>query len=126
MNTGPALLESRLVGLSKVKLHRACDPALALWVHTPWKNLTQNHRMSIIRLMVEAKRWWPSGYPLPREWTGKLWKLQRMKHHAVVRRDEIDPHKATWIGLQNRVGMGLGRGEIYSTRQFMCFYLFIF
>ena len=38
--------------------------------------------------------------PLPGEWIKKMWYINKMEYYSSIKKNEIMPFSATWMGLQ--------------------------
>ena len=56
--------------------------------------------MFIAALFTIAKIWKKPKYPLTDEWIKKMWYTHTMEYYSAIKKKEIMPCAATWMGLQ--------------------------
>ena len=56
--------------------------------------------MFIAALFTIAKTWKKPKYPLTDEWIKKMWYTHTMEYYSAIKKKEIMPCAATWMGLQ--------------------------
>ena len=55
--------------------------------------------MFIAATVTVAKTWKQPQFPLTDEWRKKMWSIYTMEHYSVIKKSEIIPSAATWMGL---------------------------
>ena len=55
--------------------------------------------MFIAATVTVAKTWKQPQFPLTDEWRKKMWSIYTMEHYSAIKKSEIIPSAATWMGL---------------------------
>ena len=51
-------------------------------------------------LFIIAKTWKQPNCPLIDEWIKKMWYIYTSKYYSAIKKNEIEPFAATWMGLE--------------------------
>ena len=56
--------------------------------------------MFIASLFTIAKTQKQAQCPLPKEWLKKMWYIYTMEYYSAIKKNEVMPFSATWMGLE--------------------------
>ena len=85
-----------------VKTESPHDPAIPLLGINPDKTIIQKDRgspMFISAPFTTAKTWKQSKCPPTNVWTKSMWYINTMEYYSAIKKSEIMPSAATWMGL---------------------------
>ena len=80
------------------------DPAIPLLgIHAEGTRLETDTctPMFIIALFTIARKWKQPRCPSADEWTKKLWYIYTMEYYSAIKKNEVLPFAATWMGLES-------------------------
>ena len=112
--------------LKKLKIELLYDPAIAMLGIYPKDTGVLIHRgtctpMFIVALSTIAKLWKEPKCPMTDEWIKKMWFIDTMEYYLAMRKNEIMPFAATWMGLE-----GIMLSEIHqSEKDIICFHSYV-
>ena len=67
--------------------------------------------MFFIALFTIAKTWKQLKYTLAEEWIKKMWYIYSREYYSAVKKNEVMPLAATWMGL-DRVMLSEGKQRV--------------
>ena len=94
-------------------MHVTDDVVIPLGIY-PEKNMIWKDTctpMFTDALLTRAKTWKQPKYPLAEEWVKKRWYTYTMEYYSAIKKNEITPFAATWIGLEIAILSEVSRTE---------------
>ena len=70
--------------------------------------------MFIVALFIIVKIWKQTKCPLTDEWIKKIWHIYTMEYYSAIKKNEILPFAATWMGLESIMLSEISQTEKYK------------